>query len=96
MRKAGTVVATAVPGRDPGPVPIDLRGFPYFQKRLQGCLYGAMSPARAVPWLLDLYRAGRLKLDEMVTRTFTLDEINDGWAGMYAGTTVRGVVVHDT
>ncbi|KAA9163272.1 NDMA-dependent alcohol dehydrogenase [Amycolatopsis acidicola] len=96
VRKAGTVVATAVPPKNPGPTPLALTGFPYFQKRVQGCLYGAMSPAEAVPLLLDLYRSGRLKLEEMVTRTFSLDEINDGWAAMYEGTTIRGVVLHDT
>lgn len=96
VRKAGTLVVTAVPGRNPGELPIDLAQFPLFQKRIQGCLYGAMSPTLAVPRLLDLYRAGSLKLDELVNRTFTLDEINDGWAAMYDGSTLRGMVLHDT
>ncbi|NKQ57663.1 NDMA-dependent alcohol dehydrogenase [Amycolatopsis sp. K13G38] len=95
VRKAGTVVVTAVPAKDPGTTPLELTGLTYFQKRIQGCLYGAMSPARAVPQLLGLYRTGQLKLDELITRTFTLDEINEGWAAMYEGTTVRGLVVHE-
>lgn len=92
VRKNGTVVVTAVPGRDPSPIPLDLVQLPMYQKRIQGCLYGSMSPAKAVPALLDLYRAGHLKLDELVTRTFTLDEINEGYGEMYAGTTLRSVV----
>jgi NDMA-dependent alcohol dehydrogenase len=94
VRKAGTVVVTAVPGREPSPIVLDLAQLPAYQKRIQGCLYGAWSPTEAVPALLDLYRAGALKLDELVTRTFTLDEINDGYAAMYAGDTLRSVVVH--
>ncbi|ALE82187.1 NDMA-dependent alcohol dehydrogenase [Pseudonocardia sp. HH130629-09] len=96
VRKDGTVVATAVPGRDAGAVPLDLAQLPMYQKRIQGCLYGSWSPAQAVPALLDLYRAGALKLDELVTRTFTLDEINEGYAAMYDGSTLRSVVVHSS
>jgi S-(hydroxymethyl)glutathione dehydrogenase/alcohol dehydrogenase len=55
-----------------------------------------MSPAQAVPLFIDLYRSGRLKLDELVTRTFSLDEIKDGWAAMYDGSTVRALVLHDS
>ncbi|MBD0863464.1 NDMA-dependent alcohol dehydrogenase [Gordonia sp. zg691] len=95
IRKAGTLVVTAVPGRDAGTAMLDLIQFPIFQKRIQGCLYGAMSPTTAVPLLADLYRAGRLKLDELANRTFTLDEINDGWDAMYDGSSLRGVVLHD-
>ena len=96
VRKDGTLVATAVPGQGPSPLPLDLVQLPMYQKRIQGCLYGSMSPTRAVPALLDLYRAGHLKLDELVTRTFTLDEINDGYAAMYEGSTLRSVVVHSS
>ncbi|GAA2892847.1 NDMA-dependent alcohol dehydrogenase [Pseudonocardia halophobica] len=94
VRKDGTVVATAVPGRAPSPIPLDLAQLSAYQKRIQGCLYGAWSPTKAVPALLDLYRAGHLKLDELISRTFTLDEINDGYAAMYEGSTLRSVVVH--
>ncbi|MCE3550843.1 NDMA-dependent alcohol dehydrogenase [Pseudonocardia sp. RS11V-5] len=94
VRKDGTVVATAVPGQAPSPIPLDLAQLSAYQKRIQGCLYGAWSPTKAVPALLDLYRAGHLKLDELISRTFTLDEINDGYAAMYEGSTLRSVVVH--
>ncbi|MEQ3549928.1 NDMA-dependent alcohol dehydrogenase [Pseudonocardia nematodicida] len=96
VRKNGTVVAVAVPGRNAGQIPLDLTQLPMYQKRIQGCLYGSWSPTQAVPALLDLYRAGALKLDELVSRTFTLDEINDGYAAMYDGSTLRSVIVHDS
>ena len=40
-----------------------------YQKRVQGALFGMMSPTKDIPRLLDMYRAGQLKLDELVTRT---------------------------
>jgi Zn-dependent alcohol dehydrogenase len=48
-----------------------------------------------VPKLLGLYRRGELKLDEMITRTYALDEINRGYADMRAGKNIRGVIVFD-
>jgi Zn-dependent alcohol dehydrogenase len=43
--------------------------------------------------LLDLYRQGRLKLDELITRTYSLDEINEGFELLQNGAVARGVVV---
>jgi Zn-dependent alcohol dehydrogenase len=63
-----------------------------FQKRIQGAIYGMASPRDAVPNLLNLYSAGRLKLDELVTKRYTLDDINQAYADMRAGVNIRGVV----
>ena len=49
-------------------------------KELKGCLYGSGNPRADIPRLLDLYRDGVLKLDELVTETYTLDEVNEGYA----------------
>ena len=46
-----------------------------------------------IPKLLALYRAGRLKLDELVTRTYRLDDVNQAFDDMAAATTARGVIV---
>jgi S-(hydroxymethyl)glutathione dehydrogenase/alcohol dehydrogenase len=50
------------------------------------------SPAREIPRLLDLYQQGSLKLDELVTRRYSLDQINDAYADMHAGVNIRGVI----
>ena len=42
--------------------------------------------------LLELYRQGKLKLDELITQHYTLDTLNDGYADMRAGRNIRGVV----
>lgn len=95
IRKAGTVVVTAVsPAAEVG-IPVSLFELSMFQKRIQGSLYGMMSPSKDVPRLLSMYEAGVLKLDELVTRTYTLDEINQGYEDMHAGINLRGVITYD-
>jgi S-(hydroxymethyl)glutathione dehydrogenase/alcohol dehydrogenase len=43
--------------------------------------------------MLALYQSGQLKLDELVTRTYTLDQINEGYRDMHDGKNIRGVIV---
>jgi trans-aconitate methyltransferase len=54
--------------------------------------YGMGSPRDAMPNLLNLYAAGRLKLDELITRRYALDDVNQAYADMRSGVNVRGVV----
>jgi Zn-dependent alcohol dehydrogenase len=42
-----------------------------------------------------MYQAGQLKLDEMITNTYTLDQVNEGYADMLANKNVRGVIMFD-
>ncbi len=93
-RKAGTVVVTGLGNMETSHVDIPAFELTLFQKRIQGSLYGASSPSRDIPWLLDMYQNGQLKLDELVTQTYTLDEINQGYADMKAGKNIRGVIVY--
>ena len=94
IRKAGTVVVTGL-GHPDADVAVNARELTLFQKRLQGALFGASSPSRDIPWMLDMYRSGQLRLDELVTKQYTLDQINEGYADMHAGTNMRGVIVYD-
>jgi S-(hydroxymethyl)glutathione dehydrogenase/alcohol dehydrogenase len=66
--------------------------FVMMEKQIRGGLYGGCKPANAIPVLLDLYRQGDLLLDELVTRTYSLEEINEGYADMAAGRNIRGVI----
>ncbi len=91
VRKAGTVVVTGI-GNHETDVAVNARELTLFQKRLQGAIFGASSPSKDIPWMLDLYRQGRLRLDELITRSYTLDEINQGYADMHAGINVRGII----
>ena len=66
-----------------------------FEKQLIGSLFGSANPRKDIPKLLELYTQGQLDLDGLVTRTYTLDQINDGYADMNAGKNIRGVLVYD-
>ncbi len=92
IRKGGTLVVTGMGKKTEIGIPAALFELTMYQKRIQGCLYGMMSPSKDVPRLLSLYQAGHLKLDEIVTRTYPLERINDGYAAMHAGEVIRGVV----
>ncbi len=94
IRKAGTVVVTGI-GNAETDVAVNARELTLFQKRLQGTLFGASSPSRDIPWMIDLYRDGKLRLDELVTNTYSLDQINDAYEDMHAGRNLRGVIIYD-
>jgi S-(hydroxymethyl)glutathione dehydrogenase/alcohol dehydrogenase len=47
----------------------------------------------ALPYLLELYPAGRLKLDELVTNHIALEDINEGYRAISEGSTARSIVV---
>ncbi len=48
-----------------------------------------------IPMLLGLYKSGQLKLDELVTRKYTLDQVNQAYQDMNDGKNIRGVIVHE-
>ena len=95
VRKRGTVVLTGLAG--PAQKTVNISGFELalFEKRLQGALFGSSNPFDDIPRILDLYRAGKLKLSELITTRYTLDQVNQGYEDMMAGRNIRGVIVHD-
>ena len=93
--KGGTVVATAVAPMSQEDVKLDLAGLTLNQKELRGTIFGSASPNSAIPELLMLYRQGKLKLDELITRRYSLDEINEGYQDMNDGKNIRGVIAFD-
>ena len=95
IRKAGTVVITSI--GTPGKNTIQLPSFELtlFEKRLQGALFGSSNPFDDIPRVLDLYRAGKIKLDELITTRYTLDQVNQGYEDMFAGRNIRGLIVHE-
>jgi S-(hydroxymethyl)glutathione dehydrogenase/alcohol dehydrogenase len=92
IRKGGTVAVTGIGSAMDVGLPISLFELSMFQKRLQGVLYGSLSPSKDILRLLRMYQAGQLKLKELITRTYTLDQINEGYADLHAGRNIRGVI----
>ena len=64
----------------------------YEERVLTGSLYGSAAPKTDIPRLIDLYRAGRLKLDELLTRSYPIEEINEAYSALESGETLRSVV----
>src|SRR5207248_9994036 len=62
------------------------------QKTVMGTIYGDSQPQKDIPYLLNMYKEGKLKLDELVTRTYTLDQVNEAYADTLAGRVLRGVI----
>jgi S-(hydroxymethyl)glutathione dehydrogenase/alcohol dehydrogenase len=58
-----------------------------------GSSYGSANPPVDFPWLVDLYLAGRLRLDELVTRRYDLDQANEAFERLVAGDDARGLIV---
>jgi NDMA-dependent alcohol dehydrogenase len=96
IRKAGTVVVTALGNiADTTPLPVSLADVTLFQKRIQGSLFGESNPNWDILRQVELYRSGVLKLDEVITKTYSLDQIAQGYQDMHDGKNQKGVVVFD-
>jgi S-(hydroxymethyl)glutathione dehydrogenase/alcohol dehydrogenase len=66
-----------------------------YRKSIIGSLFGDCNPTYDIPKILGLYQSGDLKLDEIITRTYTLDQVQEGYDDLLAGKNVRGVVIHE-
>jgi len=62
---------------------------------MKGSKMGDVVIARDIPWMLDMYKQGRLKLDELVSRKWKLEDINDAIADTKTGSAKRNVIVFD-
>jgi len=93
IRKGGTVVITGL--ADPTKTNIELNSamLTLFEKTVKGSLFGSGDPFHDIPKMVELYQAGDLKLDELITKTYTLDEVNEGYQDMLDGKNVRGVIL---
>jgi alcohol dehydrogenase (nicotinoprotein) len=58
-------------------------------------LFGDCNPLYDIPRLLDLYRSGDLKLDELISRRYRLDQVNEAYRDLAEGKNIRGVIVHE-
>jgi S-(hydroxymethyl)glutathione dehydrogenase/alcohol dehydrogenase len=92
--KGGTIVVTGVAPMTQTESSVNLFELAMWNKEIKGTIFGSLNPRADIPRLLDLYRDGQLKLDELITNRYSLEEINDGYQAMRDGTNIRGVVVH--
>ncbi|AFR50953.1 NDMA-dependent alcohol dehydrogenase [Gordonia sp. KTR9] len=89
--KGGQVVVTSVAHHATTTVDLNLFELTLLQKRVQGAIFGGVGPRTQIPSLLEQYRVGNLKLEELVT-PYRLEDINQGWQDMRDGKNLRGVI----
>ncbi len=90
--KRGRVVVTAIGHPEETSMSGSLLELTLYEKQIRGALYGSSNAAHDIPRLVELYNAGSLKLDELITRDYTLDQINQGYEDMRSGRNIRGLV----
>jgi S-(hydroxymethyl)glutathione dehydrogenase/alcohol dehydrogenase len=90
--KRGRVVVTALGHPSEDTASLSLLELTLYEKQIRGSLFGSSNAQHDVPRLLELYQLGQLKLAELVTRTYALEEINTGYQDMREGRNIRGVI----
>lgn len=93
--KDGRVVTTAIAPFNQEQVDLNLFNFAMYNQTLMGTVFGSCAPRVQIPNLLRLYEAGMLKIDDMITQEYTLDQVQDGYDHLEAGVNIRGVVKFD-
>ena len=92
LRKGGTVVAVGV-ARGDDTTSVRTASLTFEEKTLTGSFFGSARPREDFPKLIDMYRAGKLKLDELITRRYSIDEAPRAFEDLVAGRNARGVIV---
>lgn len=90
--KGGVCCLTAMGGVMDTDVTLNLAGLSLLQKSLQGSIFGGGNPQHDIPAILQLYQLGQINLDDMVTREYRLEQVNDGYRDMLEGRNIRGVI----
>ena len=92
LRKNGTAVLVGLAPLG-AEAPINMVDLVRFQKTLVGSYYGSASSHETFDKLIDWYLKGRLNIDELITRRYSLEEINEGFDALSRGEDGRGVII---
>ncbi|HEX6451532.1 MAG TPA: NDMA-dependent alcohol dehydrogenase [Trebonia sp.] len=92
--KDGITVITGLSGLFTPTIQLPGAMLTLFRKTVKGSLFGDCNPTTDIPKILGLYQSGDLKLDEIITRTYSLEQVNEGYEDLENGKNVRGVIVH--
>ncbi|MBV8559306.1 MAG: Zn-dependent alcohol dehydrogenase [Acidimicrobiia bacterium] len=93
-RRGGQAILVGVPRMDVMVTIPAFLGLVLQEKTIKGCWYGSSNVRQDVPKLIDLYKKGDLKLDELISREISLDEVNDAFEAMKTGEVARSVIVY--
>jgi S-(hydroxymethyl)glutathione dehydrogenase/alcohol dehydrogenase len=93
--KGGRVVVTNIHPMSETDVTLSLTWLTLLEKQIVGTIFGSANIRYDIPHLLKLYDQGQLDLDTMVTRTYKLEDVNQGYADMLDGKNIRGVMLYE-
>jgi S-(hydroxymethyl)glutathione dehydrogenase/alcohol dehydrogenase len=92
LRKGGTAVVVGVAGPK-DTTTIRTATLTFEEKTLKGSYFGSARPQQDFPRLIGLYRSGRLKLDQLITRTYGIEQAPQAFADLAEGRNARGVIL---
>lgn len=92
--KRGRVVVTNIHPAAETSIDVRLMDLTLTEKQIVGTLYGSANARADIPKLLELWSRGQVDLEAMISRTYPLEGVNDGYADMRAGKNLRGVLVY--
>jgi Zn-dependent alcohol dehydrogenase len=92
LAPGGTCVLIGVPATG-ATLPLDVRPLVTAERVIRGCSYGSARTREDLPRLVSLYLAGKLKVDQLITHRYGLDEANEGFRALAAGELGRGLIV---
>lgn len=92
LRRAGTLVIVGLPPID-ATVPLPAMLVAAKSLRVLGSFMGSTRLSSDIPWLVDLYQQGRLKLNELITARYPLEQINEAMETMERGEALRNVII---
>jgi S-(hydroxymethyl)glutathione dehydrogenase/alcohol dehydrogenase len=93
--KGGRVVITGLGDLTDVGIPINPSMLALFTKEIRGALFGDQNPSSDMQKMLRLYQEGKIKLDELITTRYRLDDINQGYKDLHEGKNLRGVIIYD-
>jgi NDMA-dependent alcohol dehydrogenase len=92
--KRGRVVITNIHPALETTANVSLLDLTLSEKQVVGALFGSGNPRADIPMLLELYHRGQIELDGLVTKTYPLEGVNDGYADLRDGQNLRGVLIY--
>jgi S-(hydroxymethyl)glutathione dehydrogenase/alcohol dehydrogenase len=90
--KGGVVVVTSIAPYDQTTIDLNLFMFAMLNQELRGTIFGSVSPRVQIPRLLRLHHEGKFHVDELITKEYSLDDVQQGYDDLESGKNLRGVV----
>lgn len=90
--KRGRVVVTALARAEEETASLSLLDLTLYEKQIRGALFGSSAAQFDIPRLLEMHNLGHLKLRELITKEYTLDQVNEGYEDMRSGRNIRGLI----